>query len=192
MFFLVSLWHFGKVNAQGSEEAITLVLDTGQTQVSPFAKINKPKFYKPLSLTILKSGVAAATVVPVSLDQQNRLGAPESYADVGWFKDGVKPGESGNAIFDGHYDKKDGSPAVFYKLGKLAAGDVVGVVDEVGRELNFQVFDVSLVSVSDPISVQRAFADSDTPVITLITCGGVWSVKEQNYSKRLLVKAKLI
>ncbi len=193
-FVLVSLWQFGKVNAQGSEEPITLIPAgfTNYSQGSPFAQLNKPKFYKPVFLSVEKIGLKDTQINEISLDSQNRLGVPEDFDSVGWFKDGLKPGEPGNAIIDGHYDRKDGSPAVFFKLGKLSAGDILNITDERGNRLNFEVYEASLVDVRDQVSAERAYGDTDVPVVTLITCGGVWNAKEHNYSKRLLVKAKLI
>jgi len=193
-FALVSLWQFGKVSAQGNEVGITLIPAefSASAQRSPFANLNRPRFYKPVSLSIEKAGLFGVAMADITIDPQNRLGVPESYDAVGWFKDGPKPGEPGNAVIDGHYDKRDGSPAVFYRLGKLTSGDIINIVDERGRQLDFEVYDVGYVNVSDPVSSEKAFEDSDRSVITLITCGGVWNAREQNYSKRLLVKAKLI
>lgn len=193
-FVLVSLWQFGKVSAQGSEEPITLVPAgfTSQAQVSPFANLSKPKFYKPVLLSVDKIGLSDVQIYEIALDNQNRLGVPEDFDSVGWFKDGLKPGESGNAVIDGHYDKRDGSPAVFFNLGKLSSGDILNITDERGSQLNFEVYEVSLVDVRDPVSAEKAYGETDTPVVTLITCGGVWNAKEHNYNKRLLIKAKLI
>lgn len=193
-FVLVSLWQFGKVTAQGYEAPITLVPAEfpWKSQDSPFSRLNKPKFFKPAFLSAQKIGLVNIPFVEVSLDNKNRLEAPQNFDTVGWFKDGSKPGEPGNAVIDGHYDRKDGSPAIFYKLGKLVKGDLLSIIDERGNSLTFEVFNITLVDVNDPVSAEVAYKDTDTPVITLITCGGVWNAKESNYNKRLLVKAKLI
>lgn len=192
-FSVVSLWQFGNVNAQENEAAITLIpASTLDPNLSPFVQINKPKYYRPILLSIPAIGLADVNVGEISLTDQNRLGVPDDFEKIGWFKDGSKPGESGNAIFDGHYDKKDGSPAVFYNLGKLVKGDIISVSDEHGKQMDFELYDLGYVNVSDPVSASVAYDDTDSPIITLITCGGVWNPKEHNYNKRLLVKAKLI
>jgi sortase (surface protein transpeptidase) len=69
----------------------------------------------------------------VGMDQQGRMDVPKDVVNVAWYQLGVKPGEVGNAVFAGHYDKPDGSPAVFYDLNQLQSGDELIVEDEDGK-----------------------------------------------------------
>lgn len=168
-FVIVSLWQFGMVSAQENEAAITLIPSgfSQKAEVSPFLKLNKPKFFKPSFLTIQKIGLEAVPFEEVSLDEKNRLEAPLNFDNVGWFKDGVKSGEPGNAVIDGHYDKKDGSPAVFFNLGKVSVGDILNITDERETKINFEVYSSSLINLKDPVAAEVAYAEVQLNLLTI-------------------------
>ncbi len=157
---------------------------------SIFASLLKPIFFEPKKLSISKIGLKEAPVVEVGVDKDGRLETPKNYNEVGWYKNGPKAGEEGNAILAGHYDRVGGSPAVFYKLVKLEPGDLIEVEDSTQRLIKFEIYEVSYVSMNDPGAVLKAYEETKDPILTVITCGGVWSPVEKDYSKRLLIKAK--
>src|SRR5437868_6418329 len=76
----------------------------------------------PKRLIITKIGVNAPVEL-VGLDKQGRMDVPKDANDAGWYDLGVKPGQKGNAVMDGHLDKVNGAPAIFWNLKKLAPGD---------------------------------------------------------------------
>ena len=71
----------------------------------------------PQTLHIPKINVAAA-IEQVGLDTQGRMDVPEDADNVAWYKLGYKPGQKGNAVLAGHYDKETGEPAVFWDISK--------------------------------------------------------------------------
>ncbi|MBI4091534.1 class F sortase [candidate division WWE3 bacterium] len=159
---------------------------------STFAPLLEPLVFKPVSLTIEKIGLTEIKIVEVGVEEGGRLEVPKSFDEVGWYRNGPKAGEVGNAILAGHYDRVGGSPAVFFNLVKLSAGDKITIKDEVGRVLSFEVYEVSHVKINDPNSVLRAYEESKEPILTVITCGGVWDPIARDYSKRLLIKARML
>ncbi len=126
----------------------------------------------------------------VGMDQQGRMDVPKDVANVAWYQLGVKPGEVGNAVFAGHYDKPDGSPAVFYDLNQLQSGDELIVEDEDGKLLIFIVTEKRVVQLSE-FPLQEVFGETEKKRVNLITCGGTWDKAKQEYSERTIIFSEL-
>jgi LPXTG-site transpeptidase (sortase) family protein len=126
----------------------------------------------------------------VGMDQQGRMDVPKDVANVAWYQLGVKPGEVGNAVFAGHYDKPDGSPAVFYDLNQLQSGDELIVEDEDGKPLIFIVTEKRVVQLSE-FPLQEVFGETEKKRVNLITCGGIWDKAKQEYSERTIIFSEL-
>jgi sortase (surface protein transpeptidase) len=141
----------------------------------------------PSRLVIPAIGVDAA-VEPVGLDAQGRMAAPARTTDVGWYRLGAAPGDAGDAVIDGHLDWWNG-PAVFWRLGRLRAGDRVTVVRADGSQVDFVVD--SSRTVAYDASLQDLFTEVGPPTLTLITCAGAWDAGRATYLQRLVVHASL-
>src|ERR1700716_3980261 len=76
----------------------------------------------PGRLVISSIGVNAP-VIAVTVDKDGAMGVTSHSYDVGWYSPGVKPGEPGDAVIDGHLDWYDTSTAVFYNLKSVRVGD---------------------------------------------------------------------
>lgn len=126
----------------------------------------------------------------VGMDQQGRMDVPKDVANVAWYQLGVKPGEVGNAVFAGHFDKPDGSPAVFYDLNQLQPGDELIVEDEDGKQLSFIVTEKRVVHLSE-FPLQEVFGETGKKRVNLITCGGVWDEDKKEYSERTIIFSEL-
>ena len=127
-----------------------------------------------------------ANIEQVGLDPQRNMDVPKTDITVGWYKLGYKPGEKGSAVFDGHLDRADGSPAVFWKISDLKAGDKIITPDSNGYSYSFSV--TRLVKYPyDGLPLNEVFGLSDKAKLNLITCNGAWSSTTKNYSHRLVV-----
>ncbi len=144
----------------------------------------------PSTLEIPKLGVAA-NVEQVGLDSQGRMDVPKNVDNVAWYNLGVKPGERGNAVIDGHFDKVTGAPAVFYKLNSMVPGDEILSIDEEGKKYTYKVTDVKTYPY-DKLPLQQVFGDTSKFMLNLITCGGEWNTAAQNYSNRTVVYSELV
>ena len=130
---------------------------------------------------------AAVERVGVLLDGQ--MDVPKKSDNVGWFDLGSVPGSSGSAVMAGHFDGKNGSPAVFAKLDELKVGDKVIVERTTASPL---VFIVKGTRVYDPGFADEVFGQSDGSHLNLITCDGTWDGMKKSYSKRLVVFTDLV
>lgn len=152
-------------------------------------------FQTPTKL-ILPSIKVASNIIPVGVTEKGAMDTPKSFFEIGWLTTSGKIGENSNLVLAGHYDTTTGAPAVFYNLSKLIEGDEIVVQSVLPSGLisqkKFKVTSVSYVDPKNTDHVRVAFEKTSNPTITLITCGGVWDTKKQEYSNRVIVKGKLI
>jgi sortase A len=149
------------------------------------APVKEPSF-----ISIPKINVRAR-VEQVGLDENNAMGIPQDENNAGWYKLGVRPGETGNSVIAAHYDKKDGSPAVFYSLSGLEKGDEIIVEDGDGKETRFLVTKTASYPL-ESFPLQEVFGKSDKQMLNLITCEGVYDKSSKLYSHRLVVFSEAI
>lgn len=124
----------------------------------------------------------------VGLTVAGVMAAPKSPANVAWLSAGPRPGERGSVVVNGHFGWRDGIPAVFDDLHKLAVGDKIYVVDNTGATTTFVVH--SLKTYGEGEEAFGVFNSIDGKAhLNLITCQGKWNAVEQRYSDRLVVFA---
>lgn len=143
----------------------------------------------PQSLRISKINVETV-IEHVGMDAQGRMDVPKDADNVAWYSLRYKPGENGNAVLAGHYDKVSGEPAVFWSVGSLAPGDTIVVEDEDGKEYTFSVTKVNRYPY-DNFPIEEVFGPSSKPMLNLITCQGSWDDATQNYSHRVVVYSQM-
>lgn len=146
-------------------------------------------FEEPATLIVPKLGVEVA-VESVGMDAKGRMDVPKNVLNSAWYNLGVRAGQSGNAVFAAHYDKPDGSPAVFYKLKTLSQGDVIQVIDASGKTKEFLVTETRIVKTNQ-FPLEEVFGVTDKKRVNLITCGGTWDLNKKDYSERTIVFSEL-
>jgi hypothetical protein len=144
----------------------------------------------PKRISILEIAVNAP-FVPLDIGPSGQLDAPPPNDNnlVGWFKGGAAPGERGTSIVAGHVDTKTG-PAVFMQLRMVKPGSTVDITREDGIIATFKVDSVEVFSKAD-FPNKRVYADTTTPQLRLITCGGVYDRKAKDYKDNVVVFAHL-
>lgn len=142
----------------------------------------------PRFLTISKINLRSV-IQGVGLTASGAIGIPTNYKDAGWFQFGVKPGQIGNAIMDGHVVTHSFGPGVFYKLNALAVGDNIEI-DTAKSHLTFRVVKKSEYNLKDAPLVE-IFGPTSKRMLNLITCSGIWNQKIKMYDKRLVVFTEL-
>jgi sortase A len=128
-----------------------------------------------------------ATIEPVGLTEQGSMSAPNVPDKVGWLDSGPSPGETGNAVLDGHRGWIGHIYAVFDRLHELRPGDEIVVEDASGTSTRFRVASVKTYAPGQDAS--EVFGPSKTTNLNLITCDGNWDASKQSYSERLVVFA---
>jgi sortase A len=143
----------------------------------------------PKELLIPSLGIKAP-IVSLGLTKEGAMDVPSNDSDVGWFAPGYRPGTQGHAVLAGHVDSKEG-PAVFYKLKDLGKGDKIILKDGAGIELEFQVAETHKYPYDDS-PLDEIFGPSDSPMLNIITCTGLYSRSLGTHQQRLVVTAELI
>jgi sortase (surface protein transpeptidase) len=128
-----------------------------------------------------------AHVEGVGTTPQNAMDVPKDLHNVGWYAPGIRPGQPGDAVIDGHLDWYTGS-AVFVNLSRLKVGDLAVVLDADGTAVTFRVTSVTSYAVGQPPA--DLFNQQGQARLSLITCGGSWDGHQ--YSRRLVVDAELL
>lgn len=144
-----------------------------------------PRPAAPVRLIIPALGLDAP-VVDVGQTPIGTMEVPAHPQETGWFKLGVRPGETGNAVLAGHLDTVSGRPAVFWSLHTLKAGDEVRIIDARGNLLRFRVTGSETYD-HDKAPLEEIFGTHDASRLNLITCNGAWDGTKQLYDKRLVV-----
>jgi len=179
--------------AVGVAAAVLVAGDTGRMPLPNTARASPDALAPALVAHAAGTGVRApaaarpvARVVPVRLRvpsigvdtrlEQLDLGArgelvpPSQPGRAGWFRKGAVPGDIGPAVLAGHVDSRTG-PAVFYRLSRLAAGDLVVVDRSDGRSARFLVTSVRRHR-KDAFPTELVYGATPGRELRLITCGG--------------------
>ena len=144
---------------------------------------------RPRYLTIDRIGVAAR-VLPVGLDNAERIAAPKGIWDVGWYSGSVRPGETGVSFIDGHITGPS-LPAVFRDLGSLRAGDEVTVERGDGQRYTYHVNEVRQQPYSEINMSQLLAGDPRARMLVLMTCAGNFDAATYHYDQRIVVIATM-
>ncbi len=130
----------------------------------------------------------ATNIVQVGVTPDNIMEIPEEFTTVGWYKNGVKPGEQGAAILNGHYDTTTGHPAVFFSISQLNMGDEIYIFTKDEKQLTF-IVDTILSHPLEDFPKDIVYGEFEGKGIKLITCDGIWNPAKRSYTNRLVVTA---
>ncbi|PWR10637.1 class F sortase [Micromonospora acroterricola] len=142
----------------------------------------------PVQVRIPAIGVRAE-VVPVGADATGVLEVPplDRPTLAGWYRHGVAPGETGNAVLVGHVDSPAG-PAVFFDLGQLRAGQEIQITRADAQVTTFAVDSVRAYP-KDRFPTTLVYGPADVAGLRLITCGGRFDGGTGNYVDNIIVFA---
>ncbi|MEE1786782.1 class F sortase [Streptomyces sp. SP17BM10] len=126
---------------------------------------------EPTRLLIPSAGVDAP-VAGLGLNADGTVQVPtaDRAQEVGWYRNGPTPGETGPAVLIGHYDTVHG-PAVFRRVPQLRPGDLIQVRRADGTTADFKVRSL-LQAAKDRFPTEAVYGNTQAPVLRLITCGG--------------------
>lgn len=144
----------------------------------------------PVHLTISRVGIDTS-IVELGLAPDGTLEVPpdDRNSPAGWYGGLASPGERGPTVIVGHLDAPD-SPAVFYNLGALRAGDIARITRADGTVTAFRVREVGTYP-RDYFPTNAVYGPSAGSVLRLITCGGAYT-KGVGYTHNIVVFADLV
>lgn len=128
-------------------------------------------------------------VVPVGVAVSGDLEIPADVHDIGWYRFGPAPGaDVGSAVLTGHVDSRKQGPGPFSRLGELAEGDPITVVDDTGAARTFTVLSREEWPKSE-VPVDRIFDRGGAARLVLITCGGDFDASSGHYEDNVAITA---
>lgn len=131
----------------------------------------------------------AAPVVRVGVDRAGQMVVPAGARQVAWLDQGGIPGRTNNLVLAGHISWS-GVPGAFKYIGSLQPGDTVDFTID-GKRMLFRVTWACSFVRSSP-DAPRIMGYTETPSITLITCGGGWDAYAGTHTNRIVVRAEMI
>jgi sortase (surface protein transpeptidase) len=143
----------------------------------------------PCRITIESIGVDAP-VIELGLRSDGTLEVPTVYSEAGWWKGGGKPGRIGSTVIVGHIDNRRG-PAVFYKLPKLKAGDIVTISRVKKRPVRYVIEDLGVWAKSNFPS-EIIYGPTPIAELKLITCGGIFNRSTGHYTDNIIAFGRMI
>ncbi|MDH6131003.1 sortase (surface protein transpeptidase) [Kitasatospora sp. MAA4] len=144
----------------------------------------------PVRLTIPAIGVNAPfTALDLGADGALNAPPPDDTNLVGWYRGGTVPGNRGPALVLGHVDTKT-SPAVFWNLSALPAGSKVDIARDDGVTAEFTV-DSAEAYPKNKFPDDRVYGATQDAQLRLITCGGTYDHKKNDYTANVVVFAHL-
>jgi hypothetical protein len=150
-----------------------------------------PRAGLPVRLKIPAIGVDAP-VEQVGKTPDGAMEVPRDFYDTAWYQLGPRPGETGNAVIDGHVDSTTGK-AIFWDLRKLVHGEQIIVVGDDGVERHFVVSDTGAYATAD-VPLARVFGPATGAHLNLITCDSntTFNQTTHSYDGNLIVYADAV
>jgi sortase A len=122
----------------------------------------------------------------LGLNNKGEMDVPSGKTNnVGWYKHGTLPGQTGSAVMDAHVF------AAFKNLKNLKVGEHIYVVNAQGETLDFVVRDSRVYPLSQ-VPAELLFNRADSQRLNLITCAGTFIQSAGTYDHRLVVYAELV
>jgi LPXTG-site transpeptidase (sortase) family protein len=140
----------------------------------------------PTSISISRLDVDGAPVVDVGVEENGDMELPGAEA-VGWYRFNAKPGQEGSSVLAAHINY-NGTNGVFRYLSKVEIGDRVVVGFEDGSSSEFEIVEVARYDKQE-LPIDRIFAKTGGPILTLITCGGSFNRSLRSYEDNFVAYA---
>jgi hypothetical protein len=156
----------------------------------PAAPAVVPRPPAPVRLSVPARGVDAA-VDAVGVEADGLMTVPAEVDRVGWYRFGPAPGEEGSAVLAGHVDSREQGLGAMAPLGQAAPGDEVVVTDAAGATTTWRIVTREPIQ-KQVLPVDRLFARTGPPRLTLITCGGPFLPEYGSYRDNLVVVAERV
>lgn len=165
-------------------ESLVTAQSVTRTEVEQTKKITKQTAH-PVRLIIPSIGLDAP-IDPMGVNSKGEMDVPDGQTpNVGWYKHGTIPGNTGSAVIDAHVF------AAFSDLKDVAVGSSVFVVNADGEKLEFKVGNTNVYRLGD-LSSGKLFSRKDARRLNLITCAGERTADGSTYTHRLVVYTTLI
>jgi LPXTG-site transpeptidase (sortase) family protein len=191
---LVERYHHTHAVAPPPQTSTTITEDIAAPSESKVSQSDADAYTvpadQPRSIALPSIG-ASGLVQRIGLTKDHAVAVPSNVAFAGWYTLGVKPGESGLSIIDGHVSGKY-SDGIFKKLKQLKAKDQLSVEFGDKSKRTFEVVSVATFPEDKAAAYLFEKQSNIDKQLNLITCGGAFNRATQHYEDRVIVVTKLV
>lgn len=153
---------------------------------APIGSVESVEVLRPVGLRIPALGIDEAVVVDVGVEANGDFEVPPA-SEVGWYRFGPTPGETGSAVLAAHI-AQDGVDGVFRYLADLEVGAEFSVIYADGFEREFRVTEMNQYD-KDDLPTDDFFRKSGDSQLVLITCGGDFNRQIRSYDDNVVAIA---
>lgn len=151
----------------------------------------------PVSISIPVIGVRSALLDlgrnPDGTIQVPPLDDPSLTNEAAWYEFSPTPGQPGASIIEGHVDSARDGPSVFFRLGALRPGDLVGITLADRQVAVFRITGVRLFPKDRfPSGTVYSGGGTGSAELRLITCGGDFDARDHRYLSNVVAFASLV
>jgi LPXTG-site transpeptidase (sortase) family protein len=143
---------------------------------------------RPVYLRIESIEVAAPVVAGGVDGDTGLMDVPDNVDEVAWYRYGPAPGEPGSAVLAAHVDLAGQGKGVFFRLREVEPGDEISVEFE-DRSVRWFSVEGRVTYLKEELPLDTVFSRKGQPVLTLVTCGGVFSESGRSYDSNIVVYA---
>lgn len=158
---------------------------------SPLPRAANPS--APVNIVVEKAGINADIEHLDIVD--GVMANPSGPWVVAWYRQTATLGEQGNVVLAGHVDFWNVGPSVFFNLRDLVAGDEIVLTGENERTYTYAVDWVETFLLEDLTNggvLQEVTGPTESPSVTLITCGGEFDYVNGEYLSRMVVRGTFV
>jgi sortase (surface protein transpeptidase) len=156
-----------------------------ETAAAPTAPAVAPV---PVRIEVPALGVDSV-VDPVGVAPDGRMALPDDVGRVGWYRFGPAPGADGSAVIAGHVDDREQGLGALAPLREAAVGTEIVLTDAAGKTTRWRVVSRELIR-KQVLPLDRLFARTGPPHLTLLTCGGPFLPELGSYRDNVVVVAE--
>lgn len=142
----------------------------------------------PVAISLPALGVLEAPVDAVGLDDAGAVQIPDDVRRIGWYRQGPRPGEPGNAFFTSHVDSRTQGRGVLFHLSRSQPGDPIEVTHADGSTSTWQVVARERIEKGS-YPMDRVFRFDGEPGLIIDTCGGPFDASTGSYENIDIVYA---
>ncbi|MGI8484762.1 MAG: sortase domain-containing protein [Thermomicrobiales bacterium] len=171
----------------------------GTPSVEPCAAVGTPTLATPDTGVSCGAVPVSVEIPAINVDAKvevletvnGEMQQPTGPDDVAWYKETPKLGAPGNIVMAGHLNYWGVPEGVFFNLATLQPGDRISITGADGDVVVYQVEWVKQADATKPPEAD-VLAETATPSLTLITCGGPWNAATSLYTERTVVRAVVV
>jgi sortase (surface protein transpeptidase) len=161
--------------------------EVGARPAAPGGREHRPA---PMRLTVPGLGIDAP-VDAVGVEADGQMSIPAVVDRVGWYRFGPAPGDDGSAVIAGHVDDREQGLGAMAPLREAGPGQQLLVTDTAGTTTRWRVVSRELIQ-KQVLPLDRLFARTGPPRLTLITCGGPFLPEFRSYRDNVVVVAEAV